>query len=235
MYRSGVFAAYLPSSGGCFYIDGFPQSIGHVRGTWDQYWDPLVPVLLFLGYFLACARKRLARGMVTHAITGSLVCLFFFLQLFICLGRLNIRGPSFLVAFSSASMEAFGALFMQSKGSNWLELMRALVVREPFFNLPIGWLIAIMFVFALLVIISLGAVGGIWIFATCSPSPKCGNSMPSAQRYLSGFLWMIGISTLVLSSHSDLFSALHGLVALLVTGSLSVPIARAPKSSKKNQ
>ncbi|CAE8717977.1 unnamed protein product [Polarella glacialis] len=236
-------AVYLPPQGGCVYVSKLPEGCKRIRVFWEVYWDPAVAFYIAGGLILVWAWRPLRENVALHAGIGGVGSLVFIALMVVVWFAKGIRGTVHGTVPFGRSLTTLGTLLFAMVPAardailgyaiGWLEPATDwrgwLSLRDPFFQLPIGWLAVTIAVFASLSLIMLGANLSRRYFAQ-APDPEgdvpfiIGGDgrridllppIPASQILLGWCFWLLGCLMLVSSTHVDSFS-----VALLVAALL---------------
>ncbi|CAK9094473.1 unnamed protein product [Durusdinium trenchii] len=234
-------AVPIPSSGGCVYISKFPPNVDRVHASWYLHLDLSVFIFLLLGIVFVFAWKPLRESVAFHAGLGGVGSLIFItLMVLLWLSR-SVRGTlhgsvpfgrslttllAGALAFIPAARNALLAWTLRwLPAPNWQSWLG---LKDPIFDLPIGWLAFLLVIVSCLVLVHLGAKLSVRYFAA-SPEPEgdidfiIGGDgrrvdllppVPVSQRMLGWGIWLLGVSFLLCSTHSDTCSLLITLVVL---------------------
>lgn len=232
--RHSTFDALLPVDATCVYVQKIPDSAVKAVVSWDIYWDPLVVARVLAGLVLVWYWAALRENITLHAGIGGVGSLVFVLALVVVwLFHRLPRGPFGLgtlsltvVAFVPAAWRALVSLVIPDGSLDWWAWLN---VRDPFYDLPVGWIAALAIVLIALGTVTLGANIGMRYFA--SPPDVTGDvpfcigadgrridelpQSPWPQKFLGWLLWLLGVVLLLFSTHSDAVSLLLLVFALL--------------------
>lgn len=224
--------AYLPPHGGCVIIRSLPEGVRRARVFWELSYDPLVPAFITCGLALVWGYYSMRRNRMLHAFIGGLGSFIFILGIFfwwinrqfrnvipgfIPFGRLITSLSMAALAFSTAARQ----VLMTWVPTDFADLRGWLDIRDPIYNMPIGWIGAGVGVVAILFSISVGANASMNYFAS-PPDPEGPVAFsisadgrrvddlppdPWQQLALGNFLWIAGVAMLLSSTHLDAVSS----------------------------
>mmetsp|Transcript_73759 Transcript_73759/g.130265 ORF Transcript_73759/g.130265 Transcript_73759/m.130265 type:complete len:479 (-) Transcript_73759:90-1526(-) len=242
MVGSREVAATLPASGGCIVVKKLPPRVEKARAFWDTYLDPSVFFHLFAGLVLVWGWKPLSQSVAVHAGLGGVGALVFIVLtvgLWVFRGvRGTIQGTvpfgrsvTTLGTMVFAAVPAARDIIIQ-RTLSWLPALdwsAWLGVRDPWYDLPIGWLALAAAIFGCCSLIILGANLSVKYFASF-PEPEgevdfvIGSDgqredllppTPASQKLLAWTFWLFGCSMLLSSTHLDGCSLVILILALL--------------------
>lgn len=224
-------AVDLPPGDACVWIDKLPDGAGKMRVTWGQSADPWIFGRLLLGALLVCNCVSLRESTALHAAmggAGSLGVLVIVASLWfyssarsaingnIPLGGLLTSMGMMMCVLVPSIGQALVSIVTPSSATDlwaWLNL--------SFYNVPVGWIVAVCSVAIILKTISVGARWSVAHFAS-PPDPE-GDMLfeigrdgrridlglppvPLSQRCLGILIWLSGIALLLQSTDSDVWS-----------------------------
>lgn len=226
------FAAYLPPRGGCVLVEQLPDGVTRARARWEWNWDLFVPACLLLGFVLVDCWRELSASSTVHAAMGGVGSLAFVAVMLLLWITRELRGTVSNVVPFGGTLTALSMFFFTviptvreylisslwpASTSDWYAYLNA---RDPFFQLPIGWIVAVVVVLATCGTLSLGANISMKYFAS-APEPEgdipfvIGSDgrridalppVPGPQWMLGWVFWLLGVVLLMFGSHSDTFS-----------------------------
>eukprot|EP00439_Symbiodinium_sp_Y106_P081974 s153_g21.t1 len=240
--RGEQLAVFLPPTGGCVYIRKVPADVERLRVAWHWHLDLSVFVFLMAGLTLVVAWRPLSESSVFHAGLGglgSLVLIGTMVSFWIvksARGTLHGTIPfgRWLTTLAAAVFAFIPAArnVILAWGWRWLpapDWHMWLSMRDPFFELPVGWLVFGLVILICLVLVHLGASLAIRYFAS-APEPQgeveflIGSDgrrvdllppVPVSQRILGWTIWLFGLGLLLSGTHSDVCSAMLVVAVLL--------------------
>lgn len=221
----------LPPRGGVVYIHQLPEGARRSVAFWEWTLDPAVFFSLFLGLVLVWGSQPLSESTSFHAGIGGVASL---AVIVLVIGLWFIRGVTGTVrgtipfgrSITTLAAAIFAAVpaardFIIDASLRWLPAMDWSAwfgLRDPWFDLPVGWLVFLGTALTCCGIVLLGANFSVKHFAS-PPEPEGAVDFqissdgrrvdqlppaPISQRMLGWLLWGVGCSLLLSCTHSDL-------------------------------
>ncbi|CAE7240837.1 unnamed protein product [Symbiodinium natans] len=252
--RGDQLAVFLPPAGGCVYIRKVPADVEQVSVAWHWHLDLSVFAFLMIGLTLVLAWRPLSESSVFHAGLGgigSLLLIGIMAAFWIFRSaRGTVHGTiPFGRSLTTLAAAAFAFIpaarnVILSWAWRWLpapEWRTWLSMRDPFFELPVGWLIFGLVMLICLVLVQLGANMAVRYFAS-APEPEgevqfiIGGDgrrvdllppVPVSQRMLGWAIWLSGLGFLLSGTHSDACSVV--IVAVVLFKDHALHLVRTAK------
>lgn len=246
--ESGIsYTVDLPR-GGCFYVNKLPSSFAQAQANWMTVWDyPYIIAKVVIGLTLLWCATELAESTCVHAVLGGassliLACALTLYWLFREIrGTVNNSVP-FGGLLSTLAMTMLALVPMYRNAAVGLVVDGASVEwlswRDPFYDLPIGWIVFGWHMALLLCIVAFGARMSVRCFEglpeptgevdfyIASDGRRVDTSfigidgrrvdivMPFAQRCLAWGFWTVGLALLLTGTHEDVVSAVFTFLIL---------------------
>lgn len=235
-------AVPIPSAGGCVYINQLPPGVHTAHASWYMHFDLSVFLFLLIGMIFVIGWKPLRESVTFHAGLGGLGSLIVIAFMVVLWLSRSVRGTlhgnvPFGCSLTTLLAAAF-ALIPAARNAvlswtlRWLPAPNWhswLSLKDPIFDLPIGWLAFLVLLISCLVLVHLGAKLSVRYFAAL-PEPEGEVDffigvdgrrvdllppVPFAQRMLGWGIWLIGILFLLSSTHSDSCSVIITLAVIM--------------------
>lgn len=227
------FAAELPPDGeACVWLEQLPVGAKKITVSWEQHVDHWVLGRLILGSMLVWFHRSLRESTALHAAmggVGSLGVVLIFVCWWFVSSTKNTISSSVPLGGLFTSMAGLGFVMMPAVREALVSLVRPasssdlaawLNLRDPAFNLPIGWIILVSALTLFVTTIVWGARYSVQFF-TSPPEPDgvvdftIGNDgrridilppTPLCQQCLGWLIWLLGLIQLLQSTYSDTYS-----------------------------
>eukprot|EP00930_Biecheleria_cincta_P087685 TRINITY_DN76918_c0_g1_i1.p1 TRINITY_DN76918_c0_g1~~TRINITY_DN76918_c0_g1_i1.p1 ORF type:complete len:475 (+),score=51.41 TRINITY_DN76918_c0_g1_i1:72-1496(+) len=230
-------AVKLPPRGGFVYIHQLPEGASRSVAFWEWTLDPAVFFSLFLGLVLVWGSQPLSESAAFHAGIGGVASLASLgvIVLMLCIWIIrSAKGTVYgTIPFGRSITTLLGAIvvavpaardYVIETSMRWLpDWLSArdwswwIALRDPWLDLPVGWLVFLAVAATCCRIVVLGANFSVRQFAS-APDPEGPvdffidsdgrrvdrlPSAPISQKMLGWLLWSAGCSLLLSCTHSD--------------------------------
>jgi len=237
---SDDWAIDLPPSGGCVEISRLPFGADRARAYWELSWDPYVILQVGIGLALIWNCKPFAESVFVHASFGAIASIVVMSMVVMWWVSRHVRGTvrdsvpfgrtlSGLAMFTCAVLPWFRELFTSFMGRflprsprEWYDFISA---RDPFFGFPLN---AALVVTMLALAVPCAHYSVKYFAPAIDPEGEIrfeiGSdgrridvlpSEPLPRRCLAWVLWSLGLSLALAGTHSDGWSMLLVVIALL--------------------
>jgi len=238
LHQSSELVVPLPSRGGCLLFSQLPENAKRIRVEFRSKLDPRVLAMAGAGYMLTTFWLPLRESRTFHAILGATASVLF-ITLFVILyvyrelrrtasGVLPAGG--ILLLFSTMLPSVREALWTWALPSSQIDWMAWLSMRDPWYNLPVGWIASGCATLITVCVVMIGAQTTMNFFAAApdpenqvvdfviGPDGRRVDILPPApfpQKFLGWVLWVLGLVCLFKCTHTDWASAAFALLVVL--------------------